>query len=128
MNKRYDYEIDYIIIPEVFYSLDIHQSMINFINMNFGLRARVIDNSCICLNLKNELINKLSLFFETRIMEDKGNHQVLLRKMDECEAPFIESKTNVLTKLVIKAAVATLQPLGIIDHGWYKIRTPHISL
>ena len=127
MNKRYDYDVDYIIIVNVFLTQESIQLIIDNLNIMYGLRAYIIESSCICLNLSKNIINDLTQFFESKTMPDRGNTSVIIRKMDECEAPTIESKINVLSKLVITTALNTLQPVGVIDHGWYKVRMPHIS-
>lgn len=121
MYKRYDYDVDYIMVtqPE-------HQKyIINYINLFFGMRAYIIDTSYICLNLKNDIINNLApLFFESKVVEDKGCAPCVLRKMDEAEIPVINQAASVLCKTVIQCIVEVVNPL---DHGWCKIRSPHIS-
>jgi hypothetical protein len=125
MKQRYDYEVDYIIVLNPSHHIHIITA---FINLTFGMHTYVIDDKNVCLNLKDHIINGVPHLFDSRMMTYMGDKTTVIRKTDECEMSSIEDKMNVLCSLAINVVVQTLKPFGITDHGWYKIRIPHISL
>lgn len=120
--KRYDFEIDYIIYA------DGHlPDIVAYINSNFGLKSFIINDHCICLNIKKDIVNKVyPFFFETKYLPDTNGPMIsVYEKLHASEQAFVNSMCSRLCNITIANVLNVVQ--DPLDHGWFKIRVPHMS-